>query len=270
MWASVFLPLLRVSLVPYDVARVTAEVGCALLATILNRRQQIAVRVTLLMVLIGAPAGVWGARLLDMIEYGSEYSSVSMALARNGSSIYGAFFASFLVVAILARLLRVPLLRMLDGAAPALALSEAITRLGCFCAGCCYGVPWDGPWAVTFPQSSFAFSDLRLRGVLGVTATQTVPLHPVQLYGTAIMLLVTIGLVWRFARRAHDGEVFALFLIAYGAERLLLAPFRMEVLASMKVFSVLFIVVGLLVLSVARHSALAKKLVIADERAVAQ
>jgi phosphatidylglycerol:prolipoprotein diacylglycerol transferase len=197
---------------------------------------------------------VWGARLLDMAEYRGEYSSFAAALARNGSSIYGAFVTSFGVVGIVTWVLRVPLLRFVDGAAPALALGEAITRIGCFCAGCCYGTPWNGPWAVTFPPGSFAFYDLRARGMLEASASSTMPVHPVQLYATALMLLVTLGLVWRFARRAHDGEVFALFLIAYGAERLLLAPLRMEALASMKVFSMLFIGVGVLGLALGRDA----------------
>lgn len=241
-------------MVPYDLARLTAEVACIVLGTLLNRRQGIAVRLTVLTSLLCIPVAVWGARVLDMAEYGSEYASVGAAWVRNGSSIYGAFLGSFAVVGIATWLLRVPLLRFLDGAAPALALGEAITRLGCFCAGCCYGVPWNGPWAVVFPPGSFAFQDLRAQGLLSAAAIRTMPLHPVQLYGAALMFLVTVGLIWRFSRRSHDGEVFALFLITYGAQRLLLAPFRMEALASMKVFSLLFIGIGLVGLALGRRT----------------
>ncbi len=254
MWLSVTPPLLRASVSPYELSRLTAEVLCVLLVLVLNKRQGVSLRVTLLMAVVGVPAGVEGARLLDVAEYGTQYSSLGAALARNGSSIYGAFIAAFVVIATVARVTRVPLLRVLDAAGPALALGEAISRIGCFCAGCCYGVPWNGRWAVSFPVGSFAFADLRARHILfDDSASWTPPLHPVQLYATALMLLVTLALLWRFRRRAHDGEVFALFLIAYGAERLVLAPFRMEVLASMEVFSVLFIATGLIGLALARR-----------------
>jgi prolipoprotein diacylglyceryltransferase len=59
------------------------------------------------------------------------------------------------------------------------------------------------------------------------------------------MLAVTTYLVWRFRRRAFEGEIFFSFLIAYGTLRLAMAPFRMEALASMKLFSVAFIIAGM-------------------------
>ena len=43
-----------------------------------------------------------------------------------------------------------PILPWLYAVAPGLALGQAIGRLGCFFAGCCYGRPSDVPWAVTF------------------------------------------------------------------------------------------------------------------------
>jgi phosphatidylglycerol:prolipoprotein diacylglycerol transferase len=154
------------------------------------------------------------------------------------------------------RVQRIPFAKFLDGAAPALSLSEAVSRLGCFCAGCCYGVPWNGPWSVVFPQGSFAVADMQAQGLLDASATASPPLHPVQLYNVAIMLVVTAYLLWRFPRRAFIGELFYVFLISYGAMRLVVAPFRVEVLASMKMFSVLFIVSGAFGLAMGRSSRL--------------
>ncbi len=46
---------------------------------------------------------------------------------------------------------------LLDMVAPATPLGLAIGRLGCFAAGCCYGIPAPGlPWAVTFEGGSSA------------------------------------------------------------------------------------------------------------------
>ena len=60
-----------------------------------------------------------------------------------------------------------------DVFAPAIALGHGIGRLGCFSAGCCWGVECHLPWAVTF-RNPVAHD---LVGVpLGV------PLHPTQLY----------------------------------------------------------------------------------------
>ena len=45
---------------------------------------------------------------------------------------------------------RLPALKTADVFAPAVALGHGIGRLGCFSAGCCWGVECHLPWAVTF------------------------------------------------------------------------------------------------------------------------
>ncbi len=245
VWPSVVIPVLNVSIAPYEIARGIAIVSCAALATVLNARQGIPARTAALLALVAAGPGVLGARLLDMLEYPTEIS-FSNLWQHGGSSIYGAFFGGIIGLGVAARLFGVSAVDYLDAAAPALSLSEAITRIGCFAAGCCYGVPWNGPWAVVFPQGSFAVIDLQARGLLPAGSEKSPPLHPVQLYSAGIMLLVTAYLVFRFHRRAFRGECLLLFLVAYGALRLGVAPFRTEVLASMKTFSVLFIAIGVL------------------------
>lgn len=39
---------------------------------------------------------------------------------------------------------------------------HAFGRVGCFLAGCCYGIPYNGPGAVIFPEASYAPHDLSL------------------------------------------------------------------------------------------------------------
>ena len=53
-----------------------------------------------------------------------------------------------------------------------------------------------------------------------------VPLHPAPLYEALVALAIGALLVRSLARRRVSGEVFAQFVVAYGAARLLLAPLR--------------------------------------------
>jgi len=103
-------------------------------------------------------------------------------------------------------------------AIPALAFM-AIVRIGCFLAGCCFGdvsghaeavariedpllrlqvqtVPWlsgtEMPWATRYPADSFAGIQHAALGLVGSGATTALPVHPVQLYET--LLLVLFGL----------------------------------------------------------------------------
>jgi phosphatidylglycerol:prolipoprotein diacylglycerol transferase len=234
-----------VSFTLYDVTRATAIAGSLALCAFLNRRQGLSVRMTLLIAAVCAPVSILAARLLNAIEYGATWANLDAELLRNpGSSVYGALFACVLTVAGLTRLLQIPTLRFLDAGAPAIAVGEAISRIGCFAAGCCYGRPWHGPWAVVFPGNSFAATDERYRGLLGSGSSHSLPVHPVQLYAVVVMGFLTWMLIRKFQKPHSDGSVFFLLLIAYGVYRLFIAAFRVEVLLSMELFSLIFILAG--------------------------
>jgi phosphatidylglycerol:prolipoprotein diacylglycerol transferase len=214
------------------------------LVATLNRKQGVATDITLTAFAIGVPAGIVGARLLDILEYPSRYTSFAELLGRHGSSIYGAFFLNGLVTWVYLSRLGVSPLAFLDAGAPALALGEAMSRIGCFLNGCCYGVSSSGPFAVTFPRASFAFQDQVARGLLASSALRSLPVHPVQLYSSAAMFATTFYLWKRFTSPHRTGDVFWQFLIFYGVLRLGVAPIRVEVLPTMVTFSLLFVMVG--------------------------
>ncbi len=86
-----------------------------------------------------------------------------------------------------------------------LAVGAAIGRIGCFLTGLSdqtYGVPTTLPWGVDFGD--------------GVSR------HPTQVYESLFLILLAIALAW-IARRPHvNGDVFKLFMVSYGAFRLLI------------------------------------------------
>jgi phosphatidylglycerol:prolipoprotein diacylglycerol transferase len=93
---------------------------------------------------------------------------------------------------------------MLDICAPALALGYAVGRLGCQLSGDGdYGEPWDGPWAMAYPD--------------GVVPTDT-PVHPTPLYETLSMSLVG-WVLWRSRKALRPGLLLALYLVLAGLER---------------------------------------------------
>lgn len=254
MLPSIVMPGFDVSISTYAIVRTVCIVAALLLTIRLNERQGVRVTVTLSLFAVGVPAAIVGAHLLDALEYWRPARSLGELLVGPGSSIYGAFFGGFAVGWAYLVSQRIPPLRVFDAAAPAMALGEAMTRMGCFLNGCCYGVPSMGAWAVTFPPSSFAFQDQVAHGLILPSASHSLAVHPVQLYSTAVMIGVTLYLLRKYLRPHREGEVFFTFLISYGVLRLLVAPLRVEALASMKVFSVAFIAVGGMGL-LARHRA---------------
>lgn len=245
------LPRVQIPLIGHEVSTygivLTVYVYIALLLTIrLNAHYGIDSRTTVTTFAVGIVAGIVGARLLDMLEYPSRYSTLASVLGRNGSSIYGALIAAFLVASAYSAARGIPPLTLLDAGAPAMALGEAMSRLGCFLNGCCYGIPWRGKLAVTFPPESFAFRDQVARGLLPSNAAYSLPVHPVQLYSACLALIGFLYLVSRHRQPHRTGQIFFAFLIFYGVLRLLMAPLRVEALPTMTVFSLVFILVGTL------------------------
>ncbi len=131
-----------------------------------------------------------------------------------GLVFYGGLAGGLLTGVLLARRWGIPFLKLLDCFAPSLALGQAIGRIGCFLAGCCYGLPWDGGWcAVTFTDPH-------------TLAPPGLPLHPTQLYSSAA-LFVIFGLsllVWR--RRRFAGQVFFAYGFLHGVARVVIEQFR--------------------------------------------
>jgi phosphatidylglycerol:prolipoprotein diacylglycerol transferase len=111
---------------------------------------------------------------------------------------------------------RMPALAWADVLAPSVALGEAITRIGCFLAGCCFGRACEAAWCVHFPAGSPAAAALG----------EGVAVHPAQLYTAAVSLALFAALA-RLARAGPPaGTVFAALLAGLGAERLLLELVR--------------------------------------------
>jgi phosphatidylglycerol:prolipoprotein diacylglycerol transferase len=131
-----------------------------------------------------------------------------------GLVFYGGVAGGLITGILLAHRWHIPLLSLIDCFAPALALGQAFGRIGCFLAGCCYGLPWEhGACAVVFTDPH-------------TLAPPGVPLHPTQLYSSAA-LFVIFGislLVWR--KRRFAGQVFFTYGLLHGVARVIIEQFR--------------------------------------------
>jgi phosphatidylglycerol---prolipoprotein diacylglyceryl transferase len=157
--------------------------------------------------------GIVGSRLDFIIE---NYDTVSDDLLGNlfsGSGLvwYGGAIGGALAVIAWAWWRGFLNLTLLDLAAPALALGYAIGRCGCQLSGDGdYGKPWDGPWAMAYPD--------------GTDPTDRT-VHPTPIYETLAMGLVALAL-WRLRDRFRPGILFALYLVLSGTERVLVEIIR--------------------------------------------
>ena len=169
-----------------------------------------------------ALAAIAGAKvmmiLVDLPYYTQHPGEIfTLATLRAGGVFYGGLIAALAVSAWYMRREKMPLWKTADVFAPAIALGHGIGRLGCFSAGCCWGVRCSLPWAVTFTNPV-------AKDLVGVPLN--VPLHPTQLYESFSEFLIFGILYWRFGKAHRPGAIISLYLILYSTVRFIVEFFR--------------------------------------------
>ncbi len=165
-------------------------------------------------------AGLVGAKLLlfalDWRFYVSHPREM-LSLLQSGGVFYGGLVAGLLVAWWYARHYRLPAWRTADALAPGVILGQAIGRLGCFSAGCCWGKATNVPWAVTF-RDAYASR--------AVGTPLDTPLHPSQLYESAAAFLIFALLLWLAPRKRFQGQVVLAYVALYSTVRFVLEFWR--------------------------------------------
>jgi phosphatidylglycerol:prolipoprotein diacylglycerol transferase len=170
-------------------------------------------------------SGIVGSKLLmivvDLMSGAPLREVFSLGTLRAGGAIHGGVIAAAAVFFWkLRRGQGLPLRITGDALVPGVALGQAIGRLGCFSAGCCYGTESHLPWATTFTDPiAHAFSGTPL----------DIPLHPVQLYNTLANLTVMAVLLVARSKRTFQGQIFALYFLVEGLGRVITETWRGDV-----------------------------------------
>jgi phosphatidylglycerol---prolipoprotein diacylglyceryl transferase len=174
------------------------------------------------LVIYCALAGLAGAKLFmvlfDFKTYWNDPASLFSLSTLQAAGVYqGGFVVAFVVALLYMRRQNLPVLQTCDIFSPGIALGQAIGRLGCFAAGCCWGIATHAPWAVTFRNPQAA----ELTGVpLGV------PLHPTQLYEAFADALIFAFLYFQITRAHTTGTILGWYLTLYSVARFGIEFFR--------------------------------------------
>src|SRR5690349_18749110 len=169
-----------------------------------------------------ALVAIVGAKLMMFLVDFSYYADhpgelLSLSTLQAGGVFYGGLIAALGLAVWYMRKTRLPALRTADVFAPGIALGHGIGRLGCFSAGCCWGVECHLPWAVTFTNPV-------ANQLVGVPLR--IPLHPTQLYESVAEFFIFGILLWRFGKSHRTGGVIGLYLVLYSATRFVVEFFR--------------------------------------------
>jgi phosphatidylglycerol:prolipoprotein diacylglycerol transferase len=210
-----------------------------------------------------------GMRGIYCYQFAANYSWDAFMIWRGGLVFFGGFILATICLMYFFKKKNLPMLKISDLLTPTLALGLAITRIGCFLNGCCFGAtcPMDAPYGVHFPAHSLAGQSQNLRGLnveylWKAYAPKTLhylaklpgghyeitrqlpkylppdlyraifkPVYPSQLFASLSGFALFLFLLWFDRYRRHDGEALLMFGIVYGIFRFMEEMMRSDTAA---------------------------------------
>jgi phosphatidylglycerol:prolipoprotein diacylglycerol transferase len=169
-----------------------------------------------------------GARVLYVLTNLDRFDQLGdfFKLTDGGLVAYGGFLGGFFGSWIYCARHKLSILAWGDAATPSMSSGLFLTRIGCLLYGCDYGQPANVPWAIHFPPGSPCYNQQRMSGLLPEHASESLGVHPTQIYESLVGLVLFLFLMWVWSRRKRRGEVMIAFTLGYGVLRFLLELLR--------------------------------------------
>lgn len=161
--------------------------------------------------------GLIGAKVLFLIVNLNDFLSSPDPLTYilySGIVFYGGILGGALALFLYCRKYGLSFMAFFDAAAPGVCFGQAIGRVGCFCAGCCYGIEADTPISVRYPA--------------GGPAPAGIPILPTQLMEAAFLLLLGTALIIAVIKIKQTGIVACAYMLGYGIWRFVIEFFRSD------------------------------------------
>ncbi len=176
------------------------------------KSKDISPKIIIELALLVLVSGIGGARIFHAVQH---IESNGFVILEGGLAFYGGFIFACLIGFAYLRSMALPIPEMMDIITPSLAIGEAIGRIGCFLAGCCYGRPTDSPLGVTYPQESLTC--LLLKGQRS---------YPTQIFSSISLFLIFFILIIISKRMVFSGQLFLIYAIIHSVYRFLIDFFR--------------------------------------------
>ena len=170
-------------------------------------------------VAIGIIVGLLGGKALYLIseEPSHLFSLMSwLCFWEGGLSILGAVAAIPLIIPLCLKYYEIPVLPFLDLVAIYAPLIQSISRIGCFFAGCCYGLPSSSFYAVTYTE-------------LPSQAPLYISLHPTQLYSSFLLFVIFLFMFYILQYKLKvPGQLFTSYIMLVSMERFIVDFWRQK------------------------------------------
>lgn len=193
--------------------------------------------------IVAAVSGLLGAKVFDNLEHLDEFfqDPIGSIFSFSGLAFYGGLIFGAVGVLYFAYRNKIPLLHMVDAAAPGLILAYGVGRIGCQLAG-------DGDWGIVnlnpkpswfiFPDWAWAYNyphnvvqeGVPIPGCEGKFCFMLPhPVYPTPLYELTFALII-FAFLWMIRKKISiPGLLFSIYLVLNGIERFFIEKIRVDI-----------------------------------------
>ncbi len=172
--------------------------------------------------------GFLGGKLLHIIvEFKTLLTDPMAVLGSEGFVVYGGIITGIATIFVYCRIKKLKFLEYIDLFATVVPINQALGRIGCLLAGCCYGRHTESSFSIVFPEGAMAPAGVKL-----------IPTQPIMAAGNFVIFSVLTILYLRTCpKKGSDGEVApehryipglatSLYLMMYSIGRFIIEFFR--------------------------------------------
>lgn len=180
---------------------------------------------------------IFGAKYFTFLTNYKKYDGI-FDFYKIGLSSYGAVIGILLMMYLFSKQFNKKFKKIINYVLPSVPLMYAIGKIGCFFAGCCHGIEYEGLFSVVY---NYSLNDLK-----------GIELFPIQLLEAIVFIIIFVYILNKNKKGKND--VTAQTFIVCGIAKFLLDFLRMshvdKILSFNQIVSVLFIIIGIILLFV--------------------
>lgn len=179
---------------------------------------------------------ILGAKVLTFFVNYSKFENFD--ILKLGLSSYGAAIGALVCLIVFSIQFRKNIKELLCIFAPSIPLMYAIGKIGCFFAGCCYGIEYNGLGCINYKYSLRAPSDINL--------------FPVQIVETIIFTAIFVYIIVKVSKKKFDLKNLGITFVLCSCSKFILDFFRNSgtnsVFSTNKIISIIFFIIGIFVI----------------------
>ena len=183
----------------------------------------------ILYILLGT---LFGAKYFTLLTNFNKYKN-NIDFNKIGLSSYGAAIGIIILLIIFAKQYKKNVKELINNILPAIPLMYGISKIGCFLAGCCYGIKYNGPLSITYKYS--------------LSAPKNISLLPIQIIETITFILIYLYIS---KKKKENKNIIGITLLLCGLSKFLLDYLKMnhidKILTVNQIVSIPFIIIGLI------------------------